>query len=68
MMIIRSLEQRRELLMNSKQLRKLLNKHERSQRYLARQLNVSYQSMYKWMNDLMPISADRVAQIKEILK
>ena len=54
--------------MNSKQLRKLLNKHERSQRYLARQLNVSYQSMYKWMNDLMPISADRVAQIKEILK
>ena len=68
MMIIRSLEQRRELLMNSKQLRKLLNKHERSQRYLARQLNVSYQSMYKWMNDLMPISDDRVAQIKEILK
>ena len=68
MMIIRSLEQRRELLVNSKQLRKLLNKHERSQRYLARQLNVSYQSMYKWMNDLMPISDDRVAQIKEILK
>tara|TARA_Y100001963_G_scaffold133584_1_gene193368 strand:- start:511 stop:675 length:165 start_codon:yes stop_codon:yes gene_type:complete len=53
---------------NSKRLRKLLNDNERSQRWLARQLNVSYQAMYKWANDLMPISKARQAQIKEILK
>ena len=54
--------------MNSLRLRKLLSKHERSQRWLARQLNVSYQAMYKWANGLMPISKSRQDQIKEILK
>lgn len=54
--------------MNSVTLRKLLNKHERSQRWLARQLDVSYQAMYKWANDLMPISKERQSQIREILK
>ena len=54
--------------MNSLVLRKLLNKHERSQRWLARKLGVSYQAMYKWANDMMPISEARQAQIREILK
>ena len=59
---------KRSLRVNSVTLRKLLNKHERSQRWLARQLDVSYQAMYKWANDLMPISKERQSQIREILK
>ena len=54
--------------MNSIQLRKMLHDTERSQRYLARKLKVSYQSMYKWVNGYMPISDVRAKQIKEILK
>tara|TARA_Y100001938_G_scaffold4602_1_gene5778 strand:+ start:15144 stop:15308 length:165 start_codon:yes stop_codon:yes gene_type:complete len=54
--------------MNNIRLRKMLNDHERSQRWLARKMNVSYQAMYKWANGLMPISEARKAQIKEILR
>ena len=53
--------------MDKLELRVLLHKQERSQRFLARRLNVSYQSVYKWATGKMPISKTRATQIRRIL-
>ncbi len=53
--------------MDKLELRRLLHNQERSQRFLARRLNVSYQSVYKWATGRMPISKTRATQIKRIL-
>ena len=46
---------------------RLLNKHERSQGWLARKLNVSPMAVCKWCNGLMPISEVRSKQIERWL-
>ena len=44
-----------------------LKKHERSQRWLARKLQISPMSVSKWCNGLMPIPDDRSKQIQKWL-
>jgi len=44
-----------------------LKKHERSQRWLSRKLNISPMAISKWCNGLMPISDIRAKQIERWL-
>ena len=44
-----------------------LKKHERSQSWLSRKLNVSRMAVCKWCNGLMPIPDKRAKQIQRWL-
>ena len=44
-----------------------LKKHERSQRWLSKKLDVSAMAVCKWCNGLMPIADNRSRQIERWL-
>ena len=54
--------------MKSIQLLKLLKKHERSQSWLSRKLNVSTAIVSKWCNEVALIPDEREKQIRRLLK
>ena len=54
--------------MNGTELRKLLDDRGIRYNWLAEKLSVSEATITKWMNDDMPISANRVLEIKKTVK
>ncbi len=54
--------------MNGTELRKLLDDRGIRYNWLAEKLKVSEPTITKWMNEDMPISDERVAEIKLIIK
>ena len=54
--------------MEGKELRKLLDERGIKYSWLAEQLKVSEPTITKWMNEDMPISGERVAEIKTIIR
>ena len=53
--------------MRKELLIKKLAKHERSQRWLSRKLDISPMAVSKWCNGLMPIPDNRSKQIQKWL-
>tara|TARA_R100000781_G_C4076670_1_gene126318 strand:+ start:1315 stop:1479 length:165 start_codon:yes stop_codon:yes gene_type:complete len=53
--------------MHKAMLVRKLKKHERSQRWLSRKLDISAMAVSKWCNGLMPIPDKRAKQIKRWL-
>ena len=53
--------------MRKTQLIKRLKKHERSQRWLSRKLNVSAMAVCKWCSGDLLINKDRAKQIRKWL-
>ena len=54
--------------MEGKELRKILDERGIKYSWLAEQLKVSEPTITKWMNEDMPISSERVAEIKTIIR
>ena len=53
--------------MHKAMLVRKLKKHERSQRWLSKKLDVSAMAVSKWCNGLMPIPENRSIQIERWL-
>ena len=53
--------------MRKSMLVRKLKKHERSQAWLSRKMNISAMAVCKWCNGLMPISDNRSRQMERWL-
>ena len=53
--------------MTGKELRSILDEKGIKYSWLAAQLSVSEAAITKWMDESMPISAERVAEIKTVV-